>query len=190
MRPSTRPLEYLFALMIALPVCNLWSQEAALPAQKSLASTLNVMVFPGQGQAPEQQSQDEAECYQWAVNNTGTDPFELSKQAEMQAAQVEQQKAQVAQAGKGAGLKGAAVGAGTGAVVGKIASDDAGKGAAYGAVGGAVVARSAARRGKREANQQIEEQSQQMQQANAAQKDTFNKAFAACLEAKSYVVKF
>jgi len=42
----------------------------------------------------QQQSTDEAACYQWAVQNTGSDPFELQKQSaqqQQQAAQTEQQ---------------------------------------------------------------------------------------------------
>ncbi len=31
-------------------------------------------VFPAQGQSPEQQKQDEAACYNWAVENSGYDP--------------------------------------------------------------------------------------------------------------------
>src|ERR1019366_3043761 len=39
--------------------------------QKSLAATLNVYAFPGAGQVPTQQAQDETECYNWAVNDPG-----------------------------------------------------------------------------------------------------------------------
>ena len=42
---------------------------------KTLAATMNVYVFPTEGQTPEQQSIDEAACYDWAVQNTGTDPI-------------------------------------------------------------------------------------------------------------------
>ena len=49
--------------------------QTAPAGQKSLASTLNVYVFPNAGQAPAQQSKDEGECYNWAVQNTGSDPF-------------------------------------------------------------------------------------------------------------------
>lgn len=39
-------------------------------------------VFPADGQDAPQHSKDEAACYEWAVGNTGTDPFELAKQAQ------------------------------------------------------------------------------------------------------------
>ena len=49
---------------------------------KSLSSTMEVFVFPKDGQDTSQQSKDEAECYEWAVGNAGVDPFDLSKQEE------------------------------------------------------------------------------------------------------------
>ena len=63
-------------ILAALTASSVASGQTApaepAPAQKSLASTLNVFVFPTKGQPATQQSQDEAACYQWAVQNTGT----------------------------------------------------------------------------------------------------------------------
>ena len=179
----------LCALMLALSTVAL-AQETNSGGPKTLAATMNVYVFPTTGQTPEVQSQDEAVCYGWAVENTGTDPFELAKQAEQQKQQAQQQQEQIAQAGQGAGAKGAVGGAAAGALIGEIASDDAGKGAAYGAAAGAVVARRRTRRAKAEASQQVEQQSQQAQEATAEQIENFKKAFSVCLEAKEYMVKF
>jgi hypothetical protein len=168
------------------------AQEAVAPAsgQKTLAATMNVYVFPTAGQSTEQQSTDEASCYGWAVQNTGTDPFELSKEAqanEQQAAQAEQQASTV---GQGAGAAGAVRGAAVGALIGEIASDDAGKGAAYGAAAGAIAGRRRARRARSEAQAQAEVQASQAQQATAEQLENFKKAFSVCLEAQGYMVKF
>ena len=67
------------AALLIVPVVEAPAQEMAQPTgQKTLAATMNVYVFPTQGQAAEQQSKDEMECYNWAVQNTGTDPFQLS----------------------------------------------------------------------------------------------------------------
>jgi hypothetical protein len=171
----------------------LWAQDSpssAAPAgQKSLASTLNVYVFPSAGQSAAQQSKDEGECYSWAVQNTGVDPFALQKQSSQQQQQAEQAKAQVAQSGSGAGAKGALAGAAAGAVIGEVASDDAGKGAAIGAAVGAVGARRKAKAGQAQATQQLDAQAQQAQQASAGQMDNFKRAFGVCLEAKKYMVK-
>jgi hypothetical protein len=158
--------------------------------QKSLSSTIEVYVFPTEGQDASQQSRDEAECYQWAVQNTGVDPFDLAKQAEQQQQQAAAAQQEVAQAGQGAGAKGAVGGAAAGALIGEIASDDAGRGAAYGAAAGAIVARRRTRRAKAEASEQVEQQSQQAQKATAEQIENFKKAFSVCLEAKEYMVKF
>ena len=89
-----------FIETIATPV-------AAYAQGQSLGATMDVFVFPAEGQDTAQQSKDEAACYEWAVGNTGTDPFDLVKQeqADEQQAQAEQQAAQ--QAGTGSGARGA-----------------------------------------------------------------------------------
>jgi hypothetical protein len=158
--------------------------------QKTLAATMNVYVFPKTGQTSELQSQDEAACYGWAVENTGTDPFELAKQAQQQAQQTEQQKQQAQQVGTGAGAGGAVKGAAAGALIGEIVSDDPGKGAAYGAAAGAIRGRRRGRAAQQQATQQVEQQSQQSQQVTKEQLENFKKAFSVCLEAKDYMVKF
>jgi len=158
--------------------------------QKTLAATMNVYVFPTEGQTPEIQSQDEAACYGWAVQNTGTDPFDLSKQAKAQAQQTEQAKQQAAQVGQGAGAAGAVRGAAAGALIGEIANDDAGKGAAYGAAAGVIAGRRRGRAAQQQAQASVEQQGQQTQAATAEQLANFKKAFSVCLEAKDYMVKF
>ena len=157
--------------------------------QKTLAATLNIYVFPTAGQEAAQQSKDEGECYNWAVQNAGVDPFALQQQNSQQQQQTAQAQEQVAQSGKGAGLRGAFGGAAAGAVIGEIADDEAGKGAAIGAAVGAVGARRKAAAGKAEATQQLDAQSQQSQQASAEQMSNFKRAFGVCLEAKKYMVK-
>jgi hypothetical protein len=64
---------------------------------ETLASTIEVYVFPTEGQDAGQQSTDEAACYEWAVSNTGSDPFNLSKQE-----QADDQQAQAWGAAAGA----------------------------------------------------------------------------------------
>ncbi len=165
-------------------------QPAAPSGQKSLAATLEVYAFPKAGQPPEQQSKDEADCYAWAVQNAGVDPFDLSKQAQQQQAEAQTAQEQAKQAGKGAGASGAVKGAAAGALIGEIADDDPGKGAAYGAAAGVVAGRRKGRKAQQQAGQQAQQQSQQIQQATAEQMANFKKAFSACLEGKNYMVKF
>jgi hypothetical protein len=166
------------------------AQTSPPSCQKTLASTINVYVFPTEGQTPGTQSKDEAACYQWAVQNTGTDPFELSKQSQQQAQQTQQAQRQAQQVGTGAGVAGAARGAAVGALVGEIASDEPGKGAAWGAAAGAVAGRRRARMARGYAQSQVASQGQQAQQATSNQLANFKKAFSACLEAKKYIVKY
>jgi hypothetical protein len=157
------------------------AQTSASSGQKSLAATLNVYVFPQQGQSASVQSKDEAACYDWAVKNSGIDPFQLSKQTQQQQQQAQAQ----AQAAQGQGVKTAAKGAAAGALIGGIAGD-AGTGAAAGAVTGAVVGRHR----KKQAEAQAQSQSQGAAQYSAEQMTNFKKAFSVCLEGKKYMVKY
>jgi DNA-binding protein YbaB len=180
----------IIAIGLIIAVAGAAVAQTQPASQKSLAATLETYVFPTEGQTPEQQSTDEAACYNWAVENTGTDPFQLQKQAEQVQQQSQQAQQEIAAAGQGAGVKGAVGGAAAGALIGEIASDDAGKGAAYGAAAGAVVARRKTKRAKGAASQEVQQQTQQVQQATAEQVENFKKAFSVCLEGKKYLVKF
>ena len=157
---------------------------------KSLASTIDVYVFPGAGQQESQQSQDEMECYNWAVGNTGNDPFNLAKQEQSNQQQAGQEMANAQQPIAGSGVRSGVRGAAAGAVIGEIASDDAGKGAAYGAAAGAVAGRRRARRANAEAEQQAAQNAETRQEATAEELVNFKKAFSVCLEAKDYMVKY
>lgn len=170
------------------------AQQQSAPAQpapqKSLAATLDVYVFPSQGQSASQQSEDEAACYNWAVQNTGSDPFAIQKQSQEQQQQAAQAQQQISQSGKGAGAKGAVGGAAAGALIGGIAGHDAAAAAGWGALAGAVVSRRRTAHAKAEASQEVEQQSEQAQQASSEQIDNFKKAFSVCLEGKNYTVKY
>lgn len=159
-----------------------------LAEQKSLSSSLNIAAFPQVGQDAQQQSKDEAACYDWAVKNTGIDPFDLQKKAQQQQQQTAQAASQAQAAGEGAGVRGAARGAAGGALIGAVAGD-AGTGAAIGAVTGAVVGRGRKRQAEAQA-QQVQAQGAQAQQATGAQMTTFKKAFCACMEGKKYIAKY
>jgi hypothetical protein len=155
---------------------------------RTLAATMNVFVFPQQGQSASHQSMDEAECYNWAAQNTGTDPFALQRQAEQQHAQADRAQQNAATAGQGTGLQGAARGAAGGALFGAIAGN-AGRGAAIGAGTGAVVGRARGNAQQNQANQ-IANQTATAQQATAQQLQNFKTAFSTCLEAKGYLARF
>lgn len=73
-------------IVLAAPSIAL-AQMAPASGQKTLAATMNIYAFPTKGQGASQQSQDEAASYQYAVQNTGVDLFQLQQQAAAQAQQ-------------------------------------------------------------------------------------------------------
>lgn len=178
---------FLTAICLSLFALPLAAQDTG---QKSLAGTLGIYVFPSKGQDAKQQSEDESACYQWAVSNSGIDPFEVQKQQTAEAQQAQAAQQQAAKAGAGSGARGAVGGAAAGALIGEIADDDAGKGAAWGAGVGLLAGHRRGRRANYEAQQQAEAQTEQSQQASEEQLGDFKKAFSACLEGKNYIAKY
>jgi hypothetical protein len=168
--------------------------------QQTLSSSLGVYVFPAKHQTPEQQNTDEGACFSWAKGQTGIDPMAPASESAANKAQDQAQQSQASQSKsnptKGSGAKGAAGGAAAGAAIGAIAGD-AGTGAAAGATAGAVRGRRQAKKAQKQQEKeqqqaQAQEQQQAQQQAQAQQTDrrnTYNKAFGACMEGKGYTVK-
>lgn len=149
--------------MPKLPVL-LWMALLSAPAWVQAQA-----VYPAQNQSPEQQAKDEAQCQQWAIDQSGYDPAHPPVAAQAQAAPV---------AGSGSRARGAL----RGAAVAEIAGGDAGKGAAVGAVGGGVRQRNQNRAAASQANAAAEQQVQ-------ASESAFANARAACLEGRGYTVK-
>jgi hypothetical protein len=152
---------------------HLFSSAIALVVAIAMPVALaKQFVYPAKGQSAQQQQKDEAECYTWAVQQSGFDPAKPPPQQ-----QAAKPPTTATGTTPGAGVRGAA----GGAVVGAIAGD-----AGAGAAAGAVVARSQSRRQNAAAAQQ---QQQQQQAATTQQQATFGKARAACLEGRGYTVK-
>ena len=172
------------AIMIFLPL------SVVADEPNTLASTMEVYVFPTEGQDSGQQSKDEASCYDWATENTGNDPFDLAEQAESheELAAAEQQAAE--STGQGAGARGAVRGAAAGAIVGEIANDDASDGAAIGAAAGVIRGRRQGRAAQEQATEQAAQSAESREEANEEDLENFKKAFSVCLEAKEYMVKY
>lgn len=127
----------------------------------SVASAQQVFVYPTKGQSADQQGRDQAACAQWAKSQSGVDPSAPPAPPDRAAR-------------RRSAVRGAARGAATGAAVGAIAGD-AGKGAAAGSVVGGVGGR---RRG-------IEGE----QAARGAERNAYDRAFAACMESRGYTVR-
>lgn len=133
-----------------------------------------MVIYPTKNQTREQQDKDNFECYGWAKQQSGFDPMAPPTAS----APPPQQQAPKGGAGRGA-LRGAAVG---GIVDG---SDGAKTGAAAGAVVGGV------RRRDQRRQQQVEQQQYEQQQAAQYQgnRDSYNRAYAACMDGRGYSVR-
>lgn len=157
-------------LLTAVFIGGMWLPTAAFSQE--------LIVFPKAGQSQEQMEQDKFACHSWAKDQSGLDP---TQPAQMSSADPQQQP----QRGL---VRGAARGALVGVTVGAIAGD-AGKGAAIGAASGGLLGGMRSADQKRGQQQAAEQQAQQQAQAYNQQKDIYNRAYAACLEAKGYTVK-
>jgi hypothetical protein len=177
-------------LAVLLTALALATTAAAEDSRKTLASTIDVFVFPAEGQDAEQQSKDEVACYEWAVGNTGSDPFELAKQEQSDAQKAQAEKEAAKRAGQGAGGGSIVAGAAKGALIGEIANDDASEGAAWGAAAGMMRGRKKAREAQYSAQKQASSKTEQRERATDEQLANFKKAFSVCLEAKEYMVKY
>jgi len=127
----------------------------------SLAVAGDLFFYPTKNQSSQQQDKDKFECYEWARSQSGVDPAAPAAGPD--------------RGRRAAGTaRGAARGAAAGAAIGAIAGD-AGKGAAIGAAGGGMVGRRGAK---------------QAEQAGAAEeRNAYDRAVAACMEARGYSVK-
>jgi len=162
----------MMVIITVVVFCVVAAGSSSVSAQQSLSSSLGLVPYPSKGQTPEQQNQDEGECYGWAKQQTGIDPMAVANTPPPQSGPA---------VGGGQRVRGAARGALGGAAVGAIAGDT-GEGAAVGAVVGTMA-------GGRRARQDQQAQSQQTQNTKADTSQHFNKAFGACMEGKGYVVK-
>jgi hypothetical protein len=136
------------------------------------AAVQQPIVYPAKGQSAQLQARDSGECQAWARQTTGVDP--------MAVAGTPLPPSQPA-VGGGERVVGAARGALGGAAIGAIAGD-AGRGAGIGAVAGTMAGGRQARH-----NQAAQQNAAKGQRDQAL--DTFNRAFAACMDARGYSIK-
>jgi hypothetical protein len=141
----------------------------------SFAKSLGIYIFPAKNQTQATQDKDDADCYKWAVEQSGVDPLNPPK--------VEAEKVDTAP--DGTAVKGAARGAAAGVAIGAIAGD-AGKGAAIGAVAGGLAGRRAKVVGDAQQQQKNDQAAEQQKAAFTAE---FKKAYSVCMEGKGYTVK-
>ncbi|UCF02394.1 MAG: hypothetical protein JSV14_01670 [Deltaproteobacteria bacterium] len=143
------------------------------------ATAQEFMIYPAQGQSQQQMDKDKFECYSWAKNQTGFDPMQLP-----QATAPPPKK----DAPKGGVVRGGARGAAVGVVGGAIAGD-ARKGAAIGAATGGLVGGMRRQDQKRQENQAQKQWEQEQVNAYTQKRNTYNRAYSACLEGRGYTVR-
>ena len=136
------------------------------------------IIFPAKGQSQDQIERDKFTCYQWAKNETGFDPMK----APPPYAPPPQSRA-----GHGDTFKGAAIGAGAGAIFKRKGSRS--KGALTGALIGGVLGGVRESHKRRKQKRNLQQYEQQRANAYAAKRNTYNRAYTACLEGKGYTVK-
>ena len=77
----------MFPRILVFVGCAFGALTIALAQSATFGAAVGVIVFPADGQEAAEQSRDEADCYNWAAGHTGSDPFQLERQAaEQQAA--------------------------------------------------------------------------------------------------------
>jgi hypothetical protein len=136
-------------------------------------------IYPARGQSNEQMQKDKFECFSWAKDQTGFDPT-----APPPVTRAAPESRSVSRGTARGGLKGGAIGAGLGAIAGSP-----GTGATLGALKGGTFGglRSSSQNDR---NRQAAAQAEQRQFAQFAQgRDSYNRAYSACLEGRGYTVR-
>jgi hypothetical protein len=136
-----------------------------------------IVVYPAQGQTPEQLERDRYECHVWAVQQTGFDP---SRPGLPPGERVVVQPANPPGSGT-------AVGAIAGAILGAALAGprDAGFGAVFGGVTGAAIGSASDANAQAQANVAQAQANQNYAQGQAAASN-YRRAISACLDARGY----
>lgn len=152
---------------------------AVLAGQYAAAD--DFIVYPSKGQSQKKMEEDKFQCYGWAKEQTGFDPMAQPKATT--APPPDAQGSVGGSAVKGA-AKGALLGAGIGAIAG-----DTGKGAAIGAVSGGALGGMRTRRQQEDAQQAQKQWADQQASQYMQKRDTYNRAYKACLTGRGYTVQ-
>jgi len=163
--------------------CGLMAVFLVFVAASALAQ--DFIIYPAKGQSQEQLEKDKYECYSWAKGQTGFDPMEMPKTT--QAPPPQTAKGSVA----GGAVKGGLLGAGVGAAAGAIAGGGkgAGTGAAIGGISGVLLGGAVRGSQKRHDAQAQQQWADQQSAQYMERRNTYNRAYCACLEGRGYTVK-
>ena len=143
-----------------------------------------LIVYPAKGQSSEQMEKDKFECYSWAKGQAGFDPMQMPTATSPAPSQ---KKKSVG----GSLLKGGLVGGAGGAIIGGIARGKKGakKGAAIGGLSGGAIGGMRSSKQNRKADKKRKQWEQEQANQYMQQRNTYNRAYSACLEGKGYTVK-
>ena len=150
----------------------------------SSAIAQELIIYPAQGQSQDQMEKDKFECYNWAKGQTGFDPMKMPTASSPPPSQ---QKKSVAGSTVGGGVLGGAAGAVIGGIAG--GSKGARKGAAIGGISGGTIGGVRSSRQNRQAEQQRKQWEQEQANAYMQGRNSYNRAYGACLEGRGYTVK-
>lgn len=153
---------------------------------QSYAGQMGAYAFPRNGQTPQQQSQDESYCSQWASQQTGLNPALLQYKQEQA---MEAQRQSYAKANQPTPVRKLGRAALTGTAVGAMHGNmDAGAG--RGALMGTTLMAS---RGMAEMNEKKKQmaldQSAVAAQSVEAETSSYLRAYGACMEGKGYSIR-
>jgi hypothetical protein len=169
----------LLLLTAAAAAAQVVTQVPETPPPRPTFAQLGMIIYPAQGQSPEQQKKDEEACMDWAEAQTGLQLVAGSVDTEAASKAAGDQAARATQ---GAAVGGAARGAIGGVAIGAIAGD-AGKGAAIGAAAGAMGGLRARRNAIGAAEQRG---AAQAEAANNEAIEKFKTAGGVCLQGRGY----
>ena len=143
-----------------------------------------LIVYPAKGQSNEQMEKDKFECYSWAKGQTGFDPMQMPTASSPAPPKGDKSVA-------GGVVGGGVLGGVGGAVIGGIAGGSKGarKGAAIGGLSGGAIGGMRSSSQNRQAEQKRKQWEQQQVNQYMQQRNSYNRANAACLEGKGYTVK-
>ncbi len=143
-----------------------------------------LIIYPAQGQSQDQMEKDKFECYNWAKGQTGFDPMKMPTASSPPPSQ---EKKSVAGSAAGGGV----IGGAAGAVIGGIAGGSSGarRGLAIGGLSGGTLGGVRSSRQNRRAEQERKQWEQEQANAYMQGRNSYNRAYSACLEGRGYTVK-
>ena len=140
------------------------------------------IVYPAKGQSQDQMEKEQFECYNWAKKKTGFDPMKTP--TTKSAPPPKEKKTWGA-------TEGALVGAGGGAIIGGVAGGGKGAvaGGLIGGTGGALIGSSRSSEQRKREDRRRREWERNEANSYARERNSYNRAFGACMEARGYSVK-